>query len=737
MIHRLSSLASHFDNRPRTLSLEWPQVVAWLSEHREAECTPENCIGKDCPSKNGPSWSPASYDPGARRCIENAREISIFVLDLDHVQDADIGPIATALESRGLAYVAHSSHNDEPGDRAIRVVIPLSRPVDGGATWYAFWRAAVAFLGVPADKTCKDPSRLYYLPSHKRGCAYLATSHPGGPLDVDAVLAAAPPEQPAESLTLAPARDPHDFPPASPELLAHARRRLQEHGPAVQGQGGDQHTYRAGAILAFDLALAADEAWELLREWNATCQPPWHEGDLLTKLRNGATYAQGERGAERDRVAAAAAVDAVARLLPGVAVSAPPVAKPAQVIPEGMDPWFYQMQYARWQVQQALTADATPKERAPLFYAARELHRRSFEAPAYIVDRLITAGGTAIIGGEPKTFKTWLAMEIAIGVATGTPVLGEYATGAAACVAYYFAEDLDRQVRNRDRALCEPRGLDPALCEKLFVRPRGEFIDITNDEDLAWVIASCRVLPEPPVMVILEPLRDIQAGEEDSSDAMRNVMRRLRLIGELLSEKREDGSWLRRCTVVACHHMAKAGQDTRGRRGGQRLRGSSALHGSVDSGLYLSDHRGDGESTFANTIESEIKGARGAGVIDVELTITDDARGEAVRAAWKIDRASAVDRAVAKAAAGDDEADAIVLDRIRNLPPMGRTLLAQVPGLAKVRAFNAIKRLESKRVIEEREDVATAKKALFVRAEPLEPVAPAEAKDPTMAGFAK
>lgn len=86
------------------------------------------------------------------------------------------------------------------------------------------------------------------------------------------------------------------FPAARPELLEQAALALEIHGPAVEGSGGDTHTFRAGAILTHDYALTEEEAWPLLWAWNTTCQPPWTAEDLIVKLRNGAEHGKGEFG---------------------------------------------------------------------------------------------------------------------------------------------------------------------------------------------------------------------------------------------------------------------------------------------------------------------------------------------------------------------------------------------------------------------------------------------------------
>lgn len=278
-------------------------------------------------------------------------------------------------------------------------------------------------------------------------------------------------------------------------------------------------------------------------------------------------------------------------------------------------------------VRGALHSSASSSQREPLFYDAAALFVRDYPSAIWAVHGLITRGGQCTIGGEPKAAtKTWIATDVAVAVATGTKALGEFAAEQGT-VAYFYAEDLDRQVRNRIRAVLAGRGLGPdALGGRLHVCPRGKFIDVMQDEDLALIVASCRRIGKIDLLV-LDPLRDISSAAEDKSDEMSRVMRRLRLLGELLG-----------CTVAVNHHMGKASEGTAGRRPGQKLRGSGSIHGSTDSGIYVQDAKGNGETTFQNVIVSEVKGARSAGRFVLELAIEDDSGGEAVCATWRYSR---------------------------------------------------------------------------------------------------
>ncbi len=321
---------------------------------------------------------------------------------------------------------------------------------------------------------------------------------------------------------------------------------------------------------------------------------------------------------------------------------------------------------------------------------ATTLLGREFEGPRWLVTGLITRGAIAMIGAEPKAAKTWLGTEIAVAVATGTKVCGEFFAEAGR-VAYFYAEDRDIEIKSRVRALLA--GADRRIAsDRLHLEPRGTFLDVLRDEDLAWLLASCRRLGTLDLLV-LDPLRDIHSGEEDKSDSMRDVMRRLRLLGELLG-----------CTVAVVHHAPKSSKENSKRRPGQNLRGSSSIHGSVDAGLYLSDTDGDEVTTFSNVVASQVKGARSAGRFKITLTIGDNIAGEALTAQWAVEpveaktpkKLAATPPALSDTAVQKLKDDEAVLRWIRSLPqPLSRTALRGHDGrpIGEKRTSQAVDRL--------------------------------------------
>lgn len=488
-------------------------------------------------------------------------------------------------------------------------------------------------FGIEGDTTCKDWGRLYRLP-HVTRDGVVQTPQTYG--DAHAVGAwDLPVPELVESAPTALIAVEDQGTPATPELLEHVRERLRQLGPAIEGQGGDQHTFRACAMVCRGYALNDAEATQLLSEWNATCVPPWDGDELRTKMDNAANYGQGDEGEARAEWASlggiktallAAAPQPITPTHAGlVALFSGAGSSPLPAEPTA-DPgsYFAALQQASIDIVNHQGATNSTAEESPFFTSARSLFAGADLPPSWLVEKLIVDGGFAVIATEPKSAKTWLATELSIAVALGSLAIGKYQAKRKK-VAYFYTEDMRDAIKTRVRALCAGRGLSvDALADTFHAQPRGKSIDLTKLEDCARIIASCRMIGDVGLLV-LDPLRNIHTGEEDKADAMSAVFRNLRMIGTLLD-----------CTILIVHHAAKASDNTRQRRPGQRMRGSGAIHGFVDSGIYLEDLKTPDPATFINTVRSEVKAARGAGMFELTLKIEDNPITDtAVRAKWE------------------------------------------------------------------------------------------------------
>ena len=260
---------------------------------------------------------------------------------------------------------------------------------------------------------------------------------------------------------------------------------------------------------------------------------------------------------------------------------------------------------------------------SPAFEPATTLLNREFPPVPWLIRGLLIEGAVSVVAGEPKSTKTWAALEMAMAIATATPSFGRFPIGNPRQVAIFLVEDDGRAVRNRLRSLAKAREMEPAeALKRIAVKCRGR-LNLEQDDDLAWIIASARALPEMPTLLTLDPLRDLHDSVEDKSDSMAPVMRRLRLLRDVLG-----------CAITFVHHAVKLTENSNARRPGQRMRGSGAIHAAVDGGLYLSSLQTHSPSSWTTRADVELKSARGAEQFSLRLDVTDNEEGEAVESWW-------------------------------------------------------------------------------------------------------
>src|SRR5262245_467248 len=87
------------------------------------------------------------------------------------------------------------------------------------------------------------------------------------------------------------------------------------------------------------------------------------------------------------------------------------------------------------------------------------------KAQRWLVEGLWGDRSVGVIGGAPKCSKTWLGLDLAQSVATGTACLGRSAVPEPGPVLIYLAEDAPQVVRERIGGMARHRGLDLAKVE--------------------------------------------------------------------------------------------------------------------------------------------------------------------------------------------------------------------------------------------------------------------------------
>tara|TARA_R110000868_G_scaffold374505_1_gene638996 strand:+ start:753 stop:2072 length:1320 start_codon:yes stop_codon:yes gene_type:complete len=74
-------------------------------------------------------------------------------------------------------------------------------------------------------------------------------------------------------------------------VIDRAAKYLAKMPIAVDGSNGSKDCFKAACVCVKGFLLTADESLDAMRDWNANCQPPWSEHELLHKLSDAAKAA--------------------------------------------------------------------------------------------------------------------------------------------------------------------------------------------------------------------------------------------------------------------------------------------------------------------------------------------------------------------------------------------------------------------------------------------------------------
>jgi hypothetical protein len=191
------------------------------------------------------------------------------------------------------------------------------------------------------------------------------------------------------------------------------------------------------------------------------------------------------------------------------------------------------------------------------------------EEQRWLVTDLWAQEAVGIIGGEPKCCKSYLALDLAVSVASGTPCLRRFPVPHTGRVLLYAAEDALCIVRSRLDGICRIVGVDfDALDIHVITAPTVR-LDLARDRtELEETMAALR-----PRLVLLDPFVRLHRIDENASAEVAPLLAYLRDMQRRYS-----------AAVVVVHHAKKGAGRA---RAGQALRGSSEFHAWGDSNLYL------------------------------------------------------------------------------------------------------------------------------------------------------
>lgn len=211
---------------------------------------------------------------------------------------------------------------------------------------------------------------------------------------------------------------------------------------------------------------------------------------------------------------------------------------------------------------------------APRFRVLTAKQLGELPDPTWLVEGILPAGGFGLLFGPPGIGKTFVALDLAMCVATGTRWMRRAVRGGP--VVYLALESLSGL---KLRVAAWRAHWEKEESEDRHLRFVGEAPNLLDLEDVGELARAIRGSdPLLPVLVIVDTLARAAGGADEN--AARDMGQVVSALDHLRMLLRNSGS---ECAVLVIHHTPKANPRT--------PRGSSALLGAVDVALAL-----DGDS---------------------------------------------------------------------------------------------------------------------------------------------
>jgi KaiC/GvpD/RAD55 family RecA-like ATPase len=204
------------------------------------------------------------------------------------------------------------------------------------------------------------------------------------------------------------------------------------------------------------------------------------------------------------------------------------------------------------------------------------LLKREVTPPEFVVDGLIPRRGVTMLTGEGGIGKSWVAIELAYSVGSGSRFLGQFDCLEGPVLIVDLENDESTIARRAQKITTGRMELDgKSEYISAFIVRKDDLGQATlhiDDEKgkkkLCETIEGCS-----PVLMIVDPLVAVHSKDENDNMAMRQVIMTLQEIARHYN-----------LAVLIIHHPRKRGVIN---DGGQMIRGASDLRNAVDSHLFI------------------------------------------------------------------------------------------------------------------------------------------------------
>jgi hypothetical protein len=232
----------------------------------------------------------------------------------------------------------------------------------------------------------------------------------------------------------------------------------------------------------------------------------------------------------------------------------------------------------------------------------------------WTVEGIWSRDAHGLIAGEPKSYKSLIATDLAVSVASGTNFLGHFEVPQTGPVIIIQEENTPAMMKDRLEKVAYSRGLAgrasangrvlslEAPAELPIFLMNNHRFDLTNDDHIEFLEDQIQRIR--PVLIVLDPIYLMTPGvDENSAQAM------IPVLTKLLTLKQEYG-----VGILIVHHYNKPRQEE-DRSPGNRISGTNVFYRWFESALYVEKLPQPG----AVKVTSEHRGAPPSGGIQVEF----------------------------------------------------------------------------------------------------------------------
>lgn len=233
-------------------------------------------------------------------------------------------------------------------------------------------------------------------------------------------------------------------------------------------------------------------------------------------------------------------------------------------------------------------ATEAPRLRITNILTAKELSKKSFPKTKWLIHGLFECGTMNMLSAAPNNYKSWLTLEIAMSVATATPLFGFFVVNDQQNVWIINEEDTEHDLKERFEILNKKWAEMPIL---FSVQNQIKL----DDEAVSQIIYTAK--QNNIEFIIFDSLRSIHEAEENSSTEMQKVMNQIKKI---------TNSGI---TVLFTHHNRKKSKDSYKGSDSEDSRGSTAINAAVHSHISCEPKKED-DKTYLVIKQPKLKGAK-------------------------------------------------------------------------------------------------------------------------------